>query len=124
MTEAAAPQSSSGDIRVRIFGRTDVGRVREHNEDSFTIADLTKKSRSLREEDRVQTIGERGTLQNLASLSAAATVFGGVASFLGPPLTGAAMDAAGPLAFPVAIAVMAGVVLVAATFGGRRAPAA
>lgn len=62
MTEASASPSSTGDIRVRVFGRTDVGRVREHNEDSFIIADLTRKSRSLREEDREQTIGERGTL--------------------------------------------------------------
>ena len=62
MTEASPSQSSAGDIRVRVFGRTDVGRVREHNEDSFIIADLTRKSRSLREEDRLQTIGGRGSL--------------------------------------------------------------
>ena len=61
MTEASS-QSAAGEIRVRVFGRTDVGRVREHNEDSFIIADLTRQTRSLREEDRLQVIGERGSL--------------------------------------------------------------
>jgi protein phosphatase len=62
MTEDSAALPNSGTIRVRVFGRTDVGRVREHNEDSFIIADLTRKSRSLREEDRDQSVGERGTM--------------------------------------------------------------
>ena len=49
-------------IRVRLFGRTDVGQIREHNEDNFLVADLTRKSRSLMETDRVQTVAERGTV--------------------------------------------------------------
>ena len=57
-TEAKA----SSDIKVRLFGRTDVGQVREHNEDNFIVADLSKGSRGLMESDRVQAIGERGTL--------------------------------------------------------------
>jgi protein phosphatase len=56
--EAAA---SSG-IRVRLFGRTDVGQIREHNEDNFLVADLTRKSRSLMETDREQRVAERGTV--------------------------------------------------------------
>jgi len=56
-------ESSGGaGIRVRLFGRTDVGQVREHNEDNFLIADLTRKSRSLMEVDRVQAVSERGTV--------------------------------------------------------------
>lgn len=55
-------QSKAGIIRLRVFGRTDVGRVREHNEDNFLVADLTRKSRSLLEGDRVQVVGERGTV--------------------------------------------------------------
>lgn len=49
-------------IRLRLFGRTDVGQVREHNEDNFLIADLSRKSRSLREEDRSQVVGKRGAV--------------------------------------------------------------
>lgn len=49
-------------IRVRLFGRTDVGQIREHNEDNFLVADLTRKSRSLMESDRVQGVAERGTV--------------------------------------------------------------
>jgi serine/threonine protein phosphatase PrpC len=51
-----------GGIRLHVFGRTDVGQIREHNEDNFLVADLSKGSRSLMEEDRVQLIGDRGTL--------------------------------------------------------------
>jgi protein phosphatase len=54
-------EAGSG-IRVRLFGRTDVGQIREHNEDNFLVADLTRKSRSLMETDRLQTVGERGTV--------------------------------------------------------------
>ncbi|HET9958603.1 MAG TPA: Stp1/IreP family PP2C-type Ser/Thr phosphatase [Polyangiaceae bacterium] len=57
MTTASTP----GSIRIRLFGRTDVGQIREHNEDNFLIADLTRRSRSLMETDREQIVGERGT---------------------------------------------------------------
>ena len=58
------PEGSSlvGPVRVRVFGRTDVGQVREHNEDNFLVADLTRQRRSLLENDREQTVGPRGTL--------------------------------------------------------------
>jgi PPM family protein phosphatase len=54
--------SAAGGIRVRLFGRTDVGQIREHNEDNFLVADLTRKSRSLMEADREQRVAERGTV--------------------------------------------------------------
>jgi protein phosphatase len=54
--------TAASGIRVRLFGRTDVGQVREHNEDNFLIADLTRKSRSLMEGDRVQVVGDRGSV--------------------------------------------------------------
>ena len=54
-------EAASG-IRVRLFGRTDVGQIREHNEDNFLVADLTRRSRSLMETDRVQGVAERGTV--------------------------------------------------------------
>jgi len=58
--EEEAP--GSREITVRLFGRTDVGQVREHNEDNFIVADLTKESRGLMESDRRQLVGDRGTL--------------------------------------------------------------
>ncbi|MGC4092110.1 MAG: Stp1/IreP family PP2C-type Ser/Thr phosphatase [Polyangiaceae bacterium] len=60
MTTADAPTAS--EIRLNLFGRTDVGQIREHNEDNFLIADLTRKSRSLMEADREQLVGPRGTV--------------------------------------------------------------
>jgi len=58
MTENAA---GSG-LKVRVFGRTDVGQIREHNEDNFLVADLTRRTRSLMESDREPPVGERGML--------------------------------------------------------------
>jgi protein phosphatase len=49
-------------ISVRLFGRTDVGQIREHNEDNFLVADLSRRSRGLLEGDREQTIGEWGAV--------------------------------------------------------------
>ena len=49
-------------IRVEIFGKTDLGRTRDHNEDRFLVADLTRKAASLQPDVRQHTIGPRGTL--------------------------------------------------------------
>src|SRR3954452_135325 len=57
-TSAEGPAS----IRLRLFGRTDVGQIREHNEDNFLVADLTRKTRSLLEADRTISIGANGTI--------------------------------------------------------------
>ncbi|HEU4721933.1 MAG TPA: Stp1/IreP family PP2C-type Ser/Thr phosphatase [Gemmatimonadaceae bacterium] len=62
---AAGSQSAPsprGDVVVRVFGRTDVGRMREHNEDAFVVADLTRGNATLQPEVRVHTVGDRGTL--------------------------------------------------------------
>lgn len=60
--EAPPAREPAREIDVRLFGRTDVGQVREHNEDNFIVADLTKESRGLMESDRRQRVGDRGTL--------------------------------------------------------------
>ncbi len=51
-----------GEIRVRLFARTDVGQVREHNEDNFLVADLTRRQRGLMEANRQTTIGPQGAV--------------------------------------------------------------
>src|SRR5467141_3970273 len=53
---------SSKPIRVEVFGKTDLGRTRDHNEDRFLVADLTRKSASLQPDVRKHDIGPRGTL--------------------------------------------------------------
>ncbi len=55
-------QQSSGEIIVNVFGRTDVGRTREHNEDCFIVADLTTGNATLQPEVRSHKPGERGSL--------------------------------------------------------------
>ena len=54
--------SPEGDVVVRVFGRTDVGRMREHNEDAFVVADLTRGNATLQPEVRAHTVGDRGSL--------------------------------------------------------------
>ncbi|HZF56722.1 MAG TPA: Stp1/IreP family PP2C-type Ser/Thr phosphatase [Polyangiaceae bacterium] len=56
------PSAGRTEIRLRLFGKTDVGQVREHNEDNFIVADLTKGTRNVIESDRTPVLGERGAL--------------------------------------------------------------
>src|SRR6266852_2679721 len=53
---------SSKPIRVQIFAKSDLGKTRDHNEDCFLVADLTRGERSLQPTVREHEIGERGTL--------------------------------------------------------------
>jgi protein phosphatase len=50
------------EVRVQLFARTDVGQVREHNEDNFLVADLTRRSRGLLEANRATIIGTQGAI--------------------------------------------------------------
>ncbi len=55
-----APEAAA--VQVDLFARTDVGQVREHNEDNFLVADLSRKSRGLLEANRKGPVGGSGTL--------------------------------------------------------------
>ena len=54
--------ASGPDVRVKLFARTDVGQVREHNEDNFLVADLSRRSRGLLEANRATAIGPQGAV--------------------------------------------------------------
>jgi protein phosphatase len=45
--ERASKRPPPGPIKITYFGRTDVGQIREHNEDNFLVADLTSKVRGV-----------------------------------------------------------------------------
>lgn len=53
---------SDAPVKVEVFGRTDVGQARDHNEDSFLVADLSRRNASLQPEVREHEVGPRGSL--------------------------------------------------------------
>ena len=55
-------QPEHNEIIVHVFGRTDVGRTREHNEDAFVVVDLTTNDASLQPSVRQHRLGPRGSL--------------------------------------------------------------
>jgi protein phosphatase len=57
-----ASTAARGEIRVKLFARTDVGQIREHNEDNFLVADLSRKTRGLLEANRTALVGPHGSL--------------------------------------------------------------
>src|SRR6185503_11468921 len=53
---------SQDEVVVSVFGRTDVGRTREHNEDAFVVADLSTDNATLQPEVRKHVLGQKGTM--------------------------------------------------------------
>lgn len=53
---------ASTPIRIHVFGKSDVGHAREHNEDRFLVADLSRPEASLLPHVREHDVGEHGSL--------------------------------------------------------------
>ncbi len=62
--DRAAPHPASDDreVIVHVFGHTDVGRTREHNEDSFVVLDLGTDDPAPPEATRTHALGPHGAL--------------------------------------------------------------
>jgi serine/threonine protein phosphatase PrpC len=53
---------TSAPVRVSVFGKTDLGLTREHNEDTFLVADLSSGNANLQPDVRSHEVGPRGSL--------------------------------------------------------------
>lgn len=60
--EIADERDKAPGIHVHLYGQTDVGLVREHNEDNFLLVDLSTNVRGVDERLLKHTIGPRGSL--------------------------------------------------------------
>ena len=60
MDEATGVEQNA--IHVKVFGASDMGRIRKNNEDSFVVCNLTTGEVGLTPAVRAHTLGNRGTL--------------------------------------------------------------
>jgi PPM family protein phosphatase len=83
---------TSAPVRVSVFGKSDLGLTRDHNEDTFLVADLSAGNASLQPDVRNHEVGPRGSLfmvadgmggaaaGELASAMAAEIIYGHLSS--------------------------------------------
>src|SRR6476620_10112106 len=62
MSSTSNAASGSDEVVVHVVARTDVGRTREHNEDSFALADLSIEATPAEVDAFTHPAGPRGTL--------------------------------------------------------------
>src|SRR3989442_12153233 len=48
-------------VKIQVCAKTDLGKTRDHNEDRFLVADLSRGEASLQPPSRFPEIGERGS---------------------------------------------------------------
>jgi PPM family protein phosphatase len=88
---------SAPDIQVTVFGKTDVGLVREHNEDCFLVADVSENKRMTTSDAPMQIrVGPKGALFLVCDGMGGAAA-GEVASQMAVDSISSALTAAGPL---------------------------
>jgi protein phosphatase len=62
MPDSGGSRVMGGPVHVSVFGKTDLGRTRDHNEDTFLVADLSTGNASLHPHVRRHEVGPRGSL--------------------------------------------------------------
>src|SRR6185312_9060733 len=66
IVRSAPAVSTRPQVIVRVYGCTDVGRTRDHNEDAFVVADLSSESPLDFDAERTEEPGDRGAVLMVA----------------------------------------------------------
>jgi serine/threonine protein phosphatase PrpC len=87
---------SPSEIKITVYGKTDVGLMREHNEDNFLVVDFATAQRPSTEAPLDFSLGEKGALFLVCDGMGGAAA-GEVASTMAVESISSAVDKAGPL---------------------------
>src|SRR5579864_5047232 len=53
-------------VKIHLFAKTDLGKTRDHNEDKYLVADLTRRVNTLTPGIKEHDLGERGSVLMIA----------------------------------------------------------